>query len=105
MKYFHSDMYSYRGVPTKWVETNKNEIETIKDLYYNEFFVWDSDNCGDETIYFAFDSGKYYKLTHAWWFEYDEEDGSNIKYEYDIEEIKKEEAKNIASNRDWLNVY
>lgn len=96
-------MWRYRSgkyVPESWKETHeKNEKNLIKTLYYDDFYVYDFDVCGENEIYFAFSTGKYYKLTYAWWRSYEDNENQS---EYEIEEISKNEAKNIASDRDWL---
>lgn len=102
-------MWSYRNgtyYPQNWKTTEiENEIKLIKKLYFEDFHVWDFDTCGDNTIYFVFDTGKYFRLTYSWWRSYEpDEDDNYLQHEYEIEEIKKEEAKDISSDRDWLIV-
>jgi len=106
MRFFASDMYSYRKnvgeVSLGWKETSLSEKNTINKYFMEKLKVFDADNCGSKEVFFAFSSNRYFKLNYEWWI-----DISSDEYIRDclyITEIKKEQCKNIASDRDWLYI-
>jgi len=107
MKYTHSDNHSwfYRAAerqPKPWIETNLNETDTIMSHFRKFVQVHDADICGDKIMFFEFDNGNCYRLSYSWWIEYDPE--WDLKEEIEITKVKKEETKNLYSNRNWLVV-
>lgn len=64
-------------------------------IFMNDFYIYDSDNCGEEEILFIFlkdDKTRIiYKLTHEWWWEgdgvYKDRELINEHYISEIEEV------------------
>ena len=100
MRYYVSDWTTYEGKASRnWEETNKTEAQILDEIR-KDCWVYDADTCGDDTLYVAFSSGKYYKIYHDWYITYDPE--WEIHNSVEITEVRKEETKDIVSDRDWL---
>lgn len=89
---------------SSWVEEDIKDEKHFIECYFNrEIKIWDADNCGEEEFFFAFSSGKCFKLIYNWWI-----DGSSDAWladEFEIKEIIWEECKDhISSDRDWLKI-
>lgn len=102
MRYFISDMWS-NGKPHAWKVTElTDERALIEKYWYDECWVYDADSCGDEILFFAFDTGKFFKLSYGWYMDYDPE--WQIHNYHEIEEVSKDKTENLVADRDWLVV-
>ncbi len=111
MRYFNSEMWSYRNgayVPHAWKETNfDDERKFLAHYCQEELYVYDSDNCSHRDIYFAFSTGKFFLVEHSLWWEYvEDEDGGyhHVANEFEVTEVPEAETKKLAKDRDWLIV-
>ena len=99
MFYTYSDRYRDKN----WIETDETDPEkVIEKLYYDYWYIYDADVCGDDIIEFAFEiDGKveYYKLYYDWYIDYDPE--WEIFNNFEITKIDKPKHK-FPGNRDWL---
>ena len=115
MKYISSDKYNATRKP--WIEAKvevwnngvctkidpTDEIHFIKYYYNEQLYVYDVDSGGDNTVYFAFDTDKCYRLEYEWWITRDPE--WEIHNYYTFKEITWDECReHVSSNRDWLVV-
>jgi hypothetical protein len=99
MRFFVSDMEN----PSPWKEVEEiDERKVIKSYFHDNIKIYDADNSGEETYYFAFSSGKYFKLVYQWWIEYRPD--WTLMEKRTIIEIKKEEAEDICADRNWLTL-
>ena len=97
MRFFCSDMPN----PSSWIESNIADERAVITAYcYEHFEIYDADNSGEYTYYFAFDTAKYFKVEHIWWIELDPD--WRFVNEYEITEVSKQEAKRVCEDRDWL---
>jgi len=98
MKYWYTDLYKKKN----WLETDETDPLKIIKRYYNaECIVHDADVCGDEEIFFIFDTNIAYCLSYNWWIEYDPE--WEIFNEHYIKEVPLLAFK-YPENRDWLDL-
>lgn len=104
MRYYCSDWYPY-NLSWKEVDVNVSHEDLINKILRDDFHVYDADNCGDDTIYFVINDGnetKYFMVEHSWWIKYDPE--WEIHNDYTIDEVKKEDTKDLISDRDFIVV-
>jgi hypothetical protein len=89
---------------SSWIDEDiKDEHHFIEVFFNRELKVWDSDGSGYREYYFAFDSGRCFKLHYDWSVLYEPE--WEIIDDICIEEVSWEECKkHVSSNRDWLKV-
>lgn len=109
---FCTDAYGY----TKYVngktfplwnnvpEGDFNHESFIKKFCYENLYVNDADNSGCETIYFRFSDNTYYKVEHSWWWEYGEDDYSNLRNEFLLDKVTVDVLPTYMSveDRDWI---
>jgi hypothetical protein len=99
MRFFASDMRN----PSPWKEVEGTDERKIIKAYFDKHIkIYDADNGGDETFYFVFSTGKYFKLYYEWWIEFCPD--WTLKETVKITEIKKEEVKDICADRNWLTL-
>lgn len=97
MRFYCTNM----GSPRAWKETALTSETMVINKYFNEHMrVYDADTCGDDTVYFAFSTGKYYRVVHSWWIT--DEPEWTMHNNLDVEEISASEAEGIPSDSDWM---
>lgn len=93
---------------TSHIKNFDNEREFIKAYYNRKLQPSDFDNCGWETVYFVFSTGKAFKLDHYWGhnLDHDPEDDYSSWASYDMEmgECPFDEVPEFLKikDRDWL---
>ncbi len=109
-KMFHGEM-DYRD---KWiaVETEKPITEFIRLLVEEEYWVWDSDSCGEDAYQFVIDENgilSFYEVEHNWWWSSEppcDEDGNGYRLmnQFFVSEIDREKInfKFSTVERDYL---
>jgi hypothetical protein len=70
------------------------------DYCNRNLYAYDSDNDGSDTYYFAFSSGKFFKVLHEWSWTYGAD--RYLDNNFEITEVKEEETKNLCGDRDYL---
>ena len=98
MRYFCSDM----PYPSTWVETDCDERKTIDRYLENRIRVHDADNCGSQTYYFAFSSGRYFKLEYTWWIVATED--MWLDDESQITEVAEDQCEGLCKDRNWFRL-
>jgi hypothetical protein len=93
--------------PANWLETTLTDEKAIVEKYYKDHLeVHDADQCGSGTYFFAFSTGKFFKLYHSWYIETEPE--WNIVSEIDIEEVAygdiPEANRILCQDRDYLKI-
>jgi len=97
MKYWHSDMSG-----RNWTEIDGTDPIKVIERYYNHnCIVYDADICGDDEIFFIFDTDIMYRLSYSYWIEHNPE--WNICDEHYVEEVPLSSHK-FPANRDWLDL-
>lgn len=97
MRYFTSMMSN----PSPWKETTESdELKFIASYCECHLKIYDADNSGKEVVYFAFSSGKFFKVTYSWYIEVDPE--WRLIDHYEIVQIKESEAEDLCVDRDWM---
>lgn len=96
-------MWTYKDTPKPWAEAHgKDEVDVIRSWFMKNLKVWDADICGDRTVIFVFDTGKYFRLVYAWWIEYNPE--WELCEDIEIEEVQYSDDMHLTKDRDWLVV-
>lgn len=104
MRYFCTNMRSL----SNWVESNlESETAIIEKYFEKKLRFYDSDSGGDETYYFAFSTGRFFKLYHDWYIERDPEwdlihttEITEVTYD----EIPHDERSGLCEDRDYLTL-
>lgn len=99
--YFVSDMGKFG-----WKKIDANSFEDVVMYYFdNHIKVYDADVCGDTKNFFAVFDGnvtKYFRLDYSWYIEFEPE--WQLRDDFSLTEIPKEETKGLIEFRDWIDV-
>lgn len=109
MRYIVSGMIIHGGKPVPWKETDDDEM-TIIEKFKEDEWVWDCDGGGDDTYWFGFSTGKYFKLYHDFYANHGvDEEGEHtfeVRNYFELDEVTKEEAMpHLCSDRDWIYIH
>lgn len=87
-----------------WLE-GSSYLNVLKEYVKDTEYVYDSDNCGDETMYYAV--GKdgdfvFYKVHHEWYWSGNSREDMYLENEFDYTLIDEKEARKQV--KDWFVV-
>lgn len=100
--------HSEQGYQEAWLtKTSDKPIhEWVVDWYSHEFHIYDSDNCGDETIEFVVENlqtgtRQLLAVTHEWWWEQGDE-GMNLENLFYYQLVESVNFRYPEIDRDWM---
>jgi hypothetical protein len=95
--------------PANWRETALTDEKAIIEQYFDdELRFYDADNGGEDTYYFAFSNGKFFRLDHDWSiYNHDPEwkiEHTTVITEVLYADIPLEDRNHLCQDRDYLKI-